>query len=126
MAGEKTVRKCYGPRGLTERLEKCPWIKWSPLEENFEGFDFDGHRLRDEAVTARAKCRLQVTDIRTGKSFVVEGFCCQKLLDTFFFNEAQWKLMQIAGFYMSSRLTGTNLNPYEVSLEVLAGSPRMD
>ncbi len=126
MAGEKTTRKCYGPKGLVERLKECPWIKWSPLETSLEGFEFDGNRLRDEAVTARVKCQLKVTDTRIGEEFIVEGFCCQGLLDTFFLLERNWKPLQIAGCYVSPDLTGRNLNPYEVSLEVLTSSPRVD
>lgn len=119
MAGEKTTKKCYGPKGLIERLRKCPWIRWSPLEKSFEGFEFDGHRLSDEAVTARVKCQIKVTDMRTSEDFLVEGFCCQNLLKTFFLNEDRWKVLRIAKFYTSLQLTGVNTNPYEVSLEII-------
>jgi hypothetical protein len=126
MAGEKTTRKCYGPRGLVERFEKCPWIRWDKPGTSFEGFEFDGNRLHDEAFTVKAKCQITVKDLRTGDEFPVEGFCCPNLLAIFFRNEDQWRRMQIAGYYMAPRLTGTNPNLYEVSMEVTEGSPSVD
>lgn len=130
MAGEKMVQKYYGPKGLIERLKDRPLIKWSPLETSLEGFEFDGNRLHDEisdeASITKAKYQLKVTDKRTGEEFLIEGFCCPSLLSTFFLNEAQWKLVQIAGFYMSSRLMGTSFNPYIVSMEVLTQGPHAD
>jgi hypothetical protein len=126
MAEKKTIRKCYGPKGLIKRLEKCPWIRWNKPGTTFEGFEFDGNRLHDEAFTVKAKCQIMVTDIKTDEEFLVEGFCCPNLLAVFFLNEAHWRSMQIAGYYMTQRLSGINSNPYEVSMEVTEGSPSVD
>jgi hypothetical protein len=126
MAGEKKTRKCYGPKGMIENLRKCPWIKWSKPGTSFEGFEFDGNRLHDKSFVAKSKCKITVQDLATGDEFIEEGFCCPNLLVTFFLNETQWKLMQIAGYYMTPTLTGTNINPYRVSMEILKGSSNAD
>lgn len=127
MAGEKTVQKCYGPKDLIEKLEECPWIRWiKPGRKGFESFEFDGNRLRNEDSVVKSKCQIKVRDIKTGDEFSIEGFCCPSVLKIFFFSEAEERLMQLAGYYMSPKLTGTNTNSYEVSLEVIEGNLNVD